>query len=73
MKMPLFLKSYGFSILLIASLFVGAGLGLVFKKDKDAAMFKTLGDVFLNLLFQCPQGSAFSSHGLCCEKTSSCA
>lgn len=47
--MPPFLKSYGFSMLLIASLFVGAGLGLVFKKD--ASMFKPLGDVFLHLLF----------------------
>jgi Na+/H+-dicarboxylate symporter len=46
---PPFLKSYGFSILLIASLILGALLGLVFKKD--AAMFKPLGDVFLNLLF----------------------
>jgi Na+/H+-dicarboxylate symporter len=49
MKMPPFLKSYGFSMLLIASLLVGAGLGLVFKKD--ASMFKPLGDVFLHLLF----------------------
>lgn len=47
--MPPFLKSYGFSMLLIASLLVGAGLGLVFKKD--ASMFKPLGDVFLHLLF----------------------
>ncbi|HLZ18845.1 MAG TPA: dicarboxylate/amino acid:cation symporter, partial [Smithellaceae bacterium] len=47
--LPLFLKSYGFSLLLIVSLIAGAALGLIFKKD--AAMFKPLGDVFLNLLF----------------------
>jgi Na+/H+-dicarboxylate symporter len=44
-----FLKSYGFSILLIASISIGAGLGIVFKKD--AVMLKPLGDIFLNLLF----------------------
>lgn len=51
MKIPLppFLKSYGFSLLLIISLIAGAALGLIFKKD--AAMFKPLGDLFLNLLF----------------------
>ena len=48
-NLPPFLKSYGFSLLLIASLFAGAALGLIFKKD--AVMFKPLGDVFLNLLF----------------------
>lgn len=47
--LPPFLKSYGFSLLLIVSLIAGAALGLIFKKD--AAMFKPLGDVFLNLLF----------------------
>jgi Na+/H+-dicarboxylate symporter len=36
-------------MLLIAALIAGAVLGLIFKKD--AAMFKPLGDVFLNLLF----------------------
>lgn len=36
-------------MLLIASLFVGAGLGVVFKKD--VSMFKPMGDVFLHLLF----------------------
>ncbi|MFH1020779.1 MAG: dicarboxylate/amino acid:cation symporter [Pseudomonadota bacterium] len=44
-----FLKSYGFSLLLIASMILGALLGIILKKD--AAMFKPLGDVFLNLLF----------------------
>ncbi|MGA7827398.1 MAG: dicarboxylate/amino acid:cation symporter [Geobacteraceae bacterium] len=48
-KLPPFLKSYGFSLLLIASMFLGAGLGIALKKD--AIMFKPLGDVFLNLLF----------------------
>ena len=47
--MPPFLKSYGFSILLIISILIGALLGIIFKKD--AAMFKPLGDIFLNLLF----------------------
>ncbi len=47
--LPPFLKSYGFSILLILSIIVGAGLGVLLKKD--AAMLKPLGDVFLNLLF----------------------
>ena len=36
-------------MLLIAALIAGAMLGLIFKKD--AALFKPLGDVFLNLLF----------------------
>ncbi len=44
-----FLKSYGFSLLLIASLIIGAVIGLFFKKD--AATLKPLGDIFLNLLF----------------------
>ncbi|MDI6741297.1 MAG: dicarboxylate/amino acid:cation symporter [Smithella sp.] len=44
-----FLKSYGFSIILIISIIIGALLGIVFKED--AAMFKPLGDIFLNLLF----------------------
>jgi len=47
--LPPFLKSYGFSLLLIMSIIIGAVLGIIFKKD--AAMFKPLGDVFLNLLF----------------------
>ncbi len=44
-----FLKAYGFSMLLTASLIAGAALGLIFQKD--AAILKPLGDVFLNLLF----------------------
>ena len=46
---PPFLKSYGFSILLIASILVGATLGILYQKD--AARLKPLGDLFLNLLF----------------------
>jgi Na+/H+-dicarboxylate symporter len=48
-NMPPFLKSYGFSILLIISILIGASVGLILKKD--AAMLKPLGDIFLNLLF----------------------
>lgn len=48
-NMPPFLKSYGFSILLIISILIGASVGIILKKD--AAMFKPLGDIFLNLLF----------------------
>ena len=47
--LPPFLRSYGFSIILIVSIILGAGLGILFKKD--AVMFKPLGDIFLNLLF----------------------
>lgn len=48
-KLPPFLKSYGFSIILIISIIAGALLGIIFKKD--AAILKPLGDIFLNLLF----------------------
>jgi Na+/H+-dicarboxylate symporter len=48
-KLPPFLKSYGFSIILIISIIIGAFLGIIYKKD--AAVFKPLGDIFLNLLF----------------------
>ncbi|ABK98177.1 dicarboxylate/amino acid:cation symporter [Pelobacter propionicus] len=48
-RVPLFLKSHGFSLLLILSLIAGVGLGVVYKKD--AVLFKPLGDIFLNLLF----------------------
>ncbi len=44
-----FLRSYGFSLLLIVSLCVGSLLGIVLKKE--AVHFKPFGDVFLNLLF----------------------
>lgn len=43
------MKSYGFSLLLIASILFGAALGILYQSD--AAKFKPLGDVFLNLLF----------------------
>lgn len=48
-KLPPFLKSYGFSIILIISILIGAFLGVIYKKD--AVIFKPLGDIFLNLLF----------------------
>jgi len=48
-NLPPFLRSYGFSILLVVSILFGAVLGLIYQKD--AAQFKPLGDVFLNLLF----------------------
>lgn len=44
-----FLKNYGFSLLLLGSIFLGSILG-VFLKEK-AAVVKPLGDIFLNLLF----------------------
>jgi Na+/H+-dicarboxylate symporter len=49
MRLPPFLRSYGFSIILISSLFIGAFLGIIFKQN--AAVLKPLGDIFLNLLF----------------------
>ncbi len=49
MRLPPFLTSYGFSIILLFSLFIGAFLGIVFKQN--AAVLKPLGDIFLNLLF----------------------
>jgi Na+/H+-dicarboxylate symporter len=49
MRLPPFLTSYGFSIILIFSLFIGAFFGIVFKQN--AAVLKPLGDIFLNLLF----------------------
>src|SRR4030042_197937 len=48
-KLPPFLKSYGFLIILIISIIIGAFLGIIYKKD--AAVLKPLGDIFLNLLF----------------------
>ncbi|OPY06265.1 MAG: C4-dicarboxylate transport protein [Syntrophus sp. PtaB.Bin001] len=44
-----FFKSYGFTLLLIFSILIGSGLGLVLKKD--AVLLNPLGDIFLNLLF----------------------
>ncbi|PKN06381.1 MAG: sodium:proton antiporter [Deltaproteobacteria bacterium HGW-Deltaproteobacteria-7] len=46
---PSFLKSYGFSIILIIAIIIGSFLGIFYKKD--AVIFKPFGDVFLNLLF----------------------
>jgi Na+/H+-dicarboxylate symporter len=48
-RLPLFFKSYWFSIILIISLIIGSILGIIYKKD--AVVFKPLGDIFLNLLF----------------------
>lgn len=48
-KIPSFLNSYGFSLILIIALLSGAFLGFIFRKD--AAVLKPLGDIFLNLLF----------------------
>lgn len=44
-----FLKNYASSLLLIASIFIGAFLGLIFKEG--AVALKPLGTIFLNLLF----------------------
>ena len=49
MSKPRFLKNYSFSILLLVSIAIGAGLGIVFKEK--IAFVKPLGDIFLNLLF----------------------
>ena len=48
-KLPAFLKSYGFSIILLIAIIIGSLLGIIFKKD--AVFFKPFGDIFLNLLF----------------------
>jgi len=47
--MPAFLKSYGFSLILIISLLIGSLLGIIFRGN--ASVFKPFGDIFLNLLF----------------------
>ena len=44
-----FFKSYGFSLLLIASIGIGSVVGVVLKKE--AVLLKPFGDLFLNLLF----------------------
>jgi Na+/H+-dicarboxylate symporter len=44
-----FFKSYGFSLLLIASIGIGSLVGIVLKKE--AFLLKPFGDLFLNLLF----------------------
>jgi len=48
-NLPPFLRAYGFSILLICSMVIGAVIGIVFKEA--AVVLKPLGDIFLNLLF----------------------
>ena len=49
MKLSPFLKSYGFSIILIISIIIGSFLGIIYQKN--AIAFKPFGDIFLNLLF----------------------
>jgi len=44
-----FFKSYGFSLLLIASIGIGSVVGIALKKE--AILLKPFGDIFLNLLF----------------------
>jgi len=44
-----FLKHYSFSLILLISIAIGAGLGIVFQEK--IAIIKPLGDIFLNLLF----------------------
>ena len=44
-----FFKHYSFSLILLCSIAIGAGLGIIFKEK--AAVLKPLGDIFLNLLF----------------------
>lgn len=48
-KLPPFIRSYGFSIILIIAIIIGSFLGIIYKKE--AIVFKPFGDVFLNLLF----------------------
>ena len=49
MSKNIFLKNYGFSLLLLVSILMGSCLGLIFKEN--AGVFKPFGDIFLNLLF----------------------
>jgi Na+/H+-dicarboxylate symporter len=48
-RLPTFLRSYGFSVVLILSIAAGSVLGVALKRD--AAFCKPFGDIFLNLLF----------------------
>lgn len=48
-KLPPFIRSYGFSIILIAFIIIGSFLGIIYKSE--AVVFKPFGDIFLNLLF----------------------
>ena len=45
----IFFKNYSFSLILLASIALGAGLGVFF--GPKMAVVKPLGDIFLNLLF----------------------
>src|SRR3989338_2656500 len=49
MTKPSFLKSYRFSVILIASIALGSVIGLAMKER--ASVLKPFGDIFLNLLF----------------------
>ena len=51
---PSFLKSYGFSLSLLAAMLVGSLLGLTF--GERVRVIKPLGDIFLNLFLPswCP-------------------
>jgi Na+/H+-dicarboxylate symporter len=49
MERKSFLRSYGLSLILLASVAAGSVIGIVF--GKDAAVLKPFGDVFLNLLY----------------------
>jgi Na+/H+-dicarboxylate symporter len=48
-QLPTFVRSYGFSIILIIAIIIGSFLGIIYKKE--AIIFKPFGDIFLNLLF----------------------
>lgn len=48
-KLPPFIRSYGFSIILIVFIIIGSFLGIIYKNE--AVVFKPFGDIFLNLLF----------------------
>jgi Na+/H+-dicarboxylate symporter len=48
-KLPTFIRAYGFSIILIMAIIIGSFLGIIYKKE--AIVFKPFGDIFLNLLF----------------------
>ena len=48
-KLPTFIRSYGFSVILIIAIIIGSFLGIIYKKE--AIVFKPFGDIFLNLLF----------------------
>src|SRR5699024_10693625 len=43
------LKAYRFPLILLASIFIGSIIGLIF--GKQASVIKPLGDIFINLLF----------------------